>query len=516
MKKKIDLKKLVACIFVCFTVLIPQFSAFAAQTLTMNYDGRTVKYSDTIYKVTIDGKEVKTDFPGIVFNKTTMFPVRAVFEKLGGKVVWNSKTQLMDVTYNGLKIQFKNNDSNAKIGTKSYKLATQAKKINDRLIIPVDFIKNIKGLTAAVDSKAKAINIKVAKTTPPAGQNQPGKPVDSNEPVKETPDQEIPTGSTPDKEDNTPVINHLNAKISYISNQDRIYFAFKDIALTDTGSKITKHFSDIYDAESKKYTITVPKGLSISLSDAVFSINDSLVDTLSISKDTKTGETNIVFSVKKDLTFYTSYNEDLHQTEVNLLTPAKEGETLVVIDAGHGGVDPGASGGKILEKDINLDISLKLNEMLKAKKIKTFMLRQDDTFVGLYDRPYIANALNATLFLSVHNNSFTSSSANGTETLYYPEKAGDTLFTGQKFAKLVQDSLMSKLDTYNRKTISRPGLVVLKYSHMPASLAEIGFLTNPGDLKRLTDEAFQTNTAQAISDAIVQALDQIKKEKQLD
>jgi N-acetylmuramoyl-L-alanine amidase len=486
-------------------VLIPQFTAFAAQALTMNYDGKKVMYSGTIYKINLDGKEVETDFPGIIFNKVPMFPVRAVFEELGGKVVWNSKAQLMDVTYNGLKLQFKNNNAVAKIETKSYKLATQAKKMNDRLIVPVDFIKNIKGLTAIVDNKAKVINIKVLKTAP----------VDSNDPDTQKPDEETPV-STPVKENNTPLIKKLNSQITYVSNQDRIYFAFKDIALTDTGSKMTKYFSYSYDEENKKYTITIPEKLSKGLSTAVFSINDSLVDTVVISKDSTTSETNIVFSVKKDLTFYTSYNEDLHQTEVNLLTPATESESLVVIDAGHGGIDPGASGGKILEKNVNLDISLKLNEMLKKRNIKTFMLRQDDTFVGLYDRPYIANALNATLFLSIHNNSFSGSSANGTETLYFPEKAGDTSFTGQKFAKLLQNSLMNSLDTYNRKTVSRPGLVVLKYTHMPSSLAEIGFLTNAGDLKRLTDEAFQTRTAQALCNAIVQALNQLEKEKQLD
>jgi N-acetylmuramoyl-L-alanine amidase len=502
MKKKVDLKKMLACIFVCCLVLIPQFSVFAAQTLNMNYDGKNVKYSGTIYKITIDGKELKTDFPGIIFNKVTMLPVRAVFEKLGGKVVWNSKTQLMDVTYNGSKLQFKNNDVNVKMDGKAYKLQTQAKKINDRLIIPVDFMKNVKGLTVDVDSKTTSINIKIAKTAPPKNQNQGTKPDNSNGQVNETP---------ADEGNSVPVKQVINTNITYISNQDRIYFAFKGIALTSTSSAIKKYFTENYDEETKKYTITIPASQNINLAEATYKISDANVDSIVISKDETTLNTNIDFNVKQDFTFYTSYNEDLKQTEVNLLTPAKEDEKLVVIDAGHGGLDPGASGGTTLEKDVNLNIALKLDKLLKAKNIKTFMLRQDDTFVGLYDRPYIANALNATLFLSIHNNSFDGTSANGTETLYYPEKAGDKSFTGQKFAQLIQNSLMSNLDTYNRKTVSRPGLVVLKYTHMPSSLAEIGFLTNPGDLKRLNDQDFQQKTAQALCDAIVQALTQMGK-----
>ncbi len=505
MKKKSNFKKMLACILGCFLVLIPQFSVFAAQSLTMNYDGKKVKYSGTIYKITIDSKELKTDFPGIVFNKTTMLPVRAVFEKLGGKVVWNSKTQLMDVSYNGSKLQFKNNDINAKMDGKTYKLSTQAKKINDRLIIPVDFIKNIKSLSAAVDSKGKSINIQKIKAAPPKNENQNVKPEKPSEPVKDKPDDE------PEK---VPAKQVLSSYLTYVSNQDRVYFAFKGIALTSTGSSIKKYFTENYDKESGKYTITVPATANLKLSENTYKIDDNYVDSVTILIDKETLDTNIEFNVKKEFTFYTSYNEDLKQTEVNLLTPAKEGERLVVIDAGHGGVDPGASGGSTREKDVNLAIALKLEKLLKAKNINTFMLRQDDTFVGLYDRPYIANALNATLFLSIHNNSFDKSTANGTETLYYPEKAGDKSFTGQKFAQLIQNSLMSKLDTYNRKTVSRPGLVVLKYTHMPSSLTEIGFLTNPGDLQRLNSQDFQQKTAEVLCDAIVKGLDQINKEQE--
>lgn len=505
MMKKTYLKRMLACILGCFLVLIPQFSVFAAQALTMDYDGKKVKYSDVVYKITVDGKELKTDFPGIVFNKVTMLPVRAVFENLGGKVVWNSKTQLMDVSYNGVKLQFKNNDISAKMDTKTYKLTTQAKKINDRLIIPVDFIKNIKGLSAVVDVKDNSINITTLKVIPPKGDNQNVTPEKPTEPVKENPTDE------PKK---ALVKKVLNSYLTYVGNQDRVYFAFKGIALTSTSSTIKKYFTENYDKESGKYTITIPATANLKLAESTYKIDDDYVDSITISQDKKTLATKFDFIVKKEFTFYTSYNGDLKQTEVNLLTPAKEGERLVVIDAGHGGVDPGASGGSINEKDVNLDIALKLEKLLKAKKINTFMLRQDDTFVGLYDRPYIANALNATLFLSIHNNSFDRSTANGTETLYYPEKAGDKSFTGQKFAQLIQNSLMSRLDTYNRKTVSRPGLVVLKYARMPSSLAEIGFLTNPGDLQRLTNQSFQQKTAEALCDAIVKGLEQINKEQE--
>ena len=310
------------------------------------------------------------------------------------------------------------------------------------------------------------------------------------------------------------LLKPIKAELSYSNKYDRVYFSLKGIKLASVGSTVTNYFTETYDAEQNKHSIILPANSKIFLVEEVFNINDSRVSTVEIKRDKETRDTHIVFNTKKEFKFYISYNEKLNQSEINLLTPAKADETLVVIDAGHGGIDPGACKGTTYEKDLNLAIALKLEKLLKAKNINTYMIRQDDTFAALYDRPYIANALNATLFLSIHNNSIDNSKVSGTETLYYPERVGDASFTGQKFAKLIQDSLINKLKTVNRKTVERPGLVVLKYTKMPAALCEIGFLTNPTDLKNLKSEAFQQKTAQALCDAIVKSLEQLKLEKE--
>ncbi len=305
----------------------------------------------------------------------------------------------------------------------------------------------------------------------------------------------------------------MKVELSYSNKFDRVYFSLKGIKLASVGSTVTNYFTETYDAEENTHTIILPANSKIFLAEQVFNINDSRVSKVEIKRDKETRDTHIIFNTKKEFKFYISYNEKLNQSEINLLTPAKADEILVVIDAGHGGIDPGACKGTAYEKDINLAIALKLEKLLKDKGINTYMIRQDDTFAALYDRPYIANALNATLFLSIHNNSIDNSKVSGTETLYYPEKEGDTSFTGEKFAKLLQGSLISKLKTVNRKTIERPGLVVLKYTKMPAALCEIGFLTNPTDLKNLKSEAFQQKTAQALCEAIVKSLEQLELEK---
>lgn len=568
------MKKFITGIILFIIILITQNAVFAAQPLTLKYDNKTVKYSGISYRITINNKEVKTDFPGIVFNKTVMFPLRPVFEGLGGNVVWNSKTQVMDITYKSDKYQFQNNSLNVKINGKSIKLSSPAKKINDRLIVPVDFLKNIRGLIVKIDAEAKVINlstdyigsVKEISSTDVGEKTIVTLRMDNHKGYKyyrltnpnrifvefkniKADQKEIQTScaringisisaltensagitinlnemanfTVADIQDGCKISidKPINTNLAYTNSFDRVYFSLKNIKLADikeenNKSYIAERYKHQYDQENLKYTITIDAAAALSLKDEVYNIDDSRVTTVEIYRDKETQDTKIVISAKQEFEYFISYNDKRMQSEIDLLTPAKEGETLVVIDAGHGGEDPGANSGKILEKDINLAIALKLEALLKKNNVKTFMLRQDDTFVGLYDRPYIANALNATLFVSIHNNAIDNKKTSGTETLYFPETKGDPNFTGEKFAKLVQDLLISNLKSVNRKTVARPGLVVLKYTKMPSVLAEVGFVTNANEAKNLTNQTYQQNAATALKDAVLKALDILKTEK---
>lgn len=184
---------------------------------------------------------------------------------------------------------------------------------------------------------------------------------------------------------------------------------------------------------------------------------------------------------------------------------------LVVIDAGHGDHDPGAVYGSLKEKEFALDIALRLNALLRDKNVKTYMTRDDDTFVDLYTRANVANDMNADLFLSIHINA-NNKTARGTETLYCPSELQDEGFSDKWFAQIVQEKLIASLGTVNRKIVPRPNLVVLRETKMPSALAEIAFIDNSSDRELLLKEEFRQKAAEALCEAIIQALEEMEPE----
>ena len=96
-----------------------------------------------------------------------------------------------------------------------------------------------------------------------------------------------------------------------------------------------------------------------------------------------------------------------------LLQSLPQNPPIVIIDAGHGGWEPGAGNGSIHERDITLAISLEVEKVLKEKNIDYYMTRSDDTYVSLEDRVRIANEKGCKLFVSIHNNSFTNTAQSG-------------------------------------------------------------------------------------------------------
>ena len=197
----------------------------------------------------------------------------------------------------------------------------------------------------------------------------------------------------------------------------------------------------------------------------------------------------------------------------------KPKEVIVVIDPGHGGEDLGACNGTLCEKDINLDISLQLGEILDELGVSVVYTRDTDVFIDPAPRADFANELDATLFISVHSNSIEDyPDYRGTETLYCPppENPRYSKMNGKKLALIVQKELIKALGTVDNGIIERPNLAVLRRTKMPAIIAEIAYISNSSDKAKLADASFRKKAATALADAVVKALDEmgaVKDEK---
>lgn len=169
---------------------------------------------------------------------------------------------------------------------------------------------------------------------------------------------------------------------------------------------------------------------------------------------------------------------------------------LIFIDPGHGGNDPGGLGpAEEYEKEFTLDISLRLGKLLTAQGAKVVYARTDDQNPSLQARVEMAEKIKASLFISVHINSFFHSYAHGTETYYFkPED--------KPLADAIHPEIM-KVTQGKNNGLKRARLYVLRNTTMPAALVEPLFITHKTELEKLKTTAFRQNLAQAILDGIL-------------
>ncbi|MDR3617472.1 MAG: N-acetylmuramoyl-L-alanine amidase [Candidatus Obscuribacterales bacterium] len=175
-------------------------------------------------------------------------------------------------------------------------------------------------------------------------------------------------------------------------------------------------------------------------------------------------------------------------------------DTLIVLDAGHGGTDPGAQRGEVQEKEITMDIIEKLKKVLEAKGARVVLTRSDDTFVSLEDRVRITNNTAPTLFLSVHINAMESASdIHGIETYYQTEQS-------RLLADAVHECLISNLAAPDR-SVRKARFYVIKNTPVPAILAEVGFISNQAERDKLISSDYQMKIAEALEHGVILYLD---------
>lgn len=186
-----------------------------------------------------------------------------------------------------------------------------------------------------------------------------------------------------------------------------------------------------------------------------------------------------------------------------------EKELIVVIDAGHGGEDSGAVANSVLEKDINLEIALKLRDMLKASGIEVKMIRESD--VSIYDtasgtirerkvsdlknRVKIVNNNKKNILVSIHQNKFEQSKYSGAQMFYSANND-----KSQILAENIRKSITGLIQPENKRELKKGGsdIYLLNKAIVPAVIVECGFISNEEEAKNLSNEEYQSKMAFAI------------------
>jgi N-acetylmuramoyl-L-alanine amidase len=227
--------------------------------------------------------------------------------------------------------------------------------------------------------------------------------------------------------------------------------------------------------------------------------------------------------------------------KINKTTP-KIVKKIIVIDAGHGGEDPGALGSKVQEKHLVLSVAKKLQKLLNNNpKFKAILTRKSDYFVSLKKRPAMGQNYQADAFLSIHADSAIRKSANGASVYTLSKKGGttalakklektenaDDIFGNENInkdwvlntimrdlarnnkktesVKLASNILtnLGKISKLHKKTPQKANFVVLKTPAIPSVLIEIGFISNPQEERRLRKNSEQIKVANAIYNGVL-------------
>jgi N-acetylmuramoyl-L-alanine amidase len=185
---------------------------------------------------------------------------------------------------------------------------------------------------------------------------------------------------------------------------------------------------------------------------------------------------------------------------------------VILIDPGHGGPDGGAGDAKALEKDIALNISLKLREYLQEQGALVIMTREEDKDLAdeatrgysrrkvedLKERLEMINQSDIDFFISVHLNSIPSPRWSGAQTFFAPQ-----FKENERAAKFIQDELKRNLENTKREAKSINHVYILKHAKKPGVLVEAGFLSNPDEKENLKKNRYQDKLAASIYNGIL-------------
>lgn len=483
------------------------------------YDGATHLYTGAVYKLYVNGTEIKSAMEPIVFNDHALVPVREVFEACGADVEYNGDSKCVKVDYNNMRITMHINNNCAYINGQPVRIPDNVvpKLIYKpgeltKTMVPVRFISESVGMTVDFDAQNGKISISDKEScvepsptpaaTPAPTENASAFGIESIK-VKTVSDTKVQVTVTCD--------DSPEGAVSYfkLSSPERVVVDFKG-ANYRFASQTLKSSSSVIpsvrvgvDSERTR-VVTDVSGLDsytvkISGNTAVITVSAKEASSKPAATAAPTATPN-----------YNQAGQSAANSEYNtgiVKASAADAKKIIMLDAGHGGSDPGALGtlnGKTInEKDLTLSITYKVKAILESNGYKTAMTRTGDTLPSLSERPEMANKKDCALFVSIHINSATATEAKGTE-VYYSEENNDDDYgiTSQKFASNVLTGMLKYMKS-NDRGVRMANWAVTRRANMPAVLVEVGFISNTDELKLMCSDDYQNKTAKGIAEGII-------------
>ncbi|KMY48248.1 N-acetylmuramoyl-L-alanine amidase CwlD [Peribacillus loiseleuriae] len=185
---------------------------------------------------------------------------------------------------------------------------------------------------------------------------------------------------------------------------------------------------------------------------------------------------------------------------------------IIVLDAGHGGIDGGATAENVLEKEVSLAVTLKIRDLLQEQGALVLMTRESDKDLAdegtkgvrnrkqedLHNRVAFINESNADLFLSIHLNSIPSKKWKGAQTFYTGR-----FEENKKVAKFIQTEIIRNLENTSREAKTINQVYVMSNAKKPGALVEIGFLSNNEERENLIKESYQEKISAAVYNGVL-------------
>ncbi len=445
----------------------------------------TIHAADTA--LYLDGKLLNTDVPPIIVQNRSFVPVRSIFEKMGAEVTWIKSRQQVIIRSSDTRIVLNVDSTTAYVDDETAEMDVAPFIKDGRTMVPVRFISE--NLKYDVKWENNSVYISTKKNS-----------VSSKTP-------KINKININEKDSSTEVVvniaNMEKPSISYADSPVRFIADFPNTTMSLTGSKME---ADTKDVTEVRYAIH-PEHTRIVIESPC-----------EVTYTVKYTSSAMIINVKSK---NTSDEEDITTEEP---APVVDGDTLVVIDAGHGGKDCGAIGydseGEpvLYESEVNLAIAESVYNALSSGGVNAVMTRTKDVALGdtemddLLERSSIANEMGATFFVSIHCNSFTEPTAGGTEILYADTE--DKIYSGVTSKELAQNVLTPLLKATgltDRGLKDSPKIVVLRTTTMPSILVETAFISNPQDMEILADEDKLIEIGEAIAEGIVKSLGMLEQ-----